>query len=299
MVREVARRFRDQYGVTSRSQLRAIGVTRHQVRLRVACGEWEEVGSTVVRLGGSALTPEQALMVLCLGAGPEALASHLSAAWLWRLAEPPERHAVIVARGRSARTNRGDVHRPRDYPAPVAIRSRIPCTNPLRTILDVAGVVTPEELDQVLDRALASKLVTVAGLSAELERLARQGRPGCGPLRRALGWRGHCTKGDLSVLERMALQLLDRGGIKPLAIEQETGGELNYRLDIVLAPGLAMEVDGYAYHQGAEQMVEDSRRRNRVALAGTKVLVYTWRDIAHDGRRVLSELRAALSQLAR
>ncbi len=64
----------------------------------------------------------------------------------------------------------------------------------------------------------------------------------------------------------------------------------------MLCAGLALEVDGYSYHQGAEQMAEDVRRRNRLHLSGTRVLVYTWRDIAYDGHRVVQEVRWAMAQ---
>jgi very-short-patch-repair endonuclease len=94
----------------------------------------------------------------------------------------------------------------------------------------------------------------------------------------------------------MTLRLLHGAGIAPMGIETRPHSELSYRLDILLAPGLALEVDGYSYHHSAQQMAEDARRRNRLQLAGTQTLVYTWRDIAHDGPRVVLEVRTALSQ---
>jgi hypothetical protein len=43
-------------------------------------------------------------------------------------------------------------------------------------------------------------------------------------------------------------------------------------------------------------MTEDARRRNRLYLSGTQLLVYTWRDVVFDGHRVIAEVRQALSQ---
>ena len=84
--------------------------------------------------------------------------------------------------------------------------------------------------------------------------------------------------------------------MSPLAVEVRTGDDLSYRVDIMLRPGLALEVDGYAFHHTPEQLTEDARRRNRLYLSGTQVLVYTWKDIVYDGHRVIAEVRQALAQ---
>jgi very-short-patch-repair endonuclease len=162
--------------------------------------------------------------------------------------------------------------------------------------VDVAAVASPEELEAMVDRALASKLVSLAAVSTELERLARPGRRGVDALRSALGWRKTAGVAHPSVLESKVLRLLDHAGVKPLAVEVKTSSGLSYRVDIVLRPGLALEVDGYAYHHTPEQMTEDARRRNRLYLSGTQMLVYTWRDVVYDGQRLIAEVRQALAQ---
>jgi len=296
--RELARRFRDQHGVLSRDQLRAIGVSPGIVRRRLQSGEWETVVPRVVRLSASARTPEQRLLADCLAVGPSAIASHLSAAWLWHLSEPPERHHLTVPRALSARSAAARVHRPRDFPAQVAMLKQIPCTTPLRTIVDVAGLCPPDELEDIMDRALSAKLVDIAGVEAELARVCRSGRPGVDALRRELKWRRPLGLEAMSVLESKTLRLLERSGVKPAGVEVSTAGGPGYRLDILLGRGLAMEVDGYAYHHSPEQMTEDARRRNRLLASGITVLVYTWKDIAEDGHRVIAEVRHLLGQSA-
>ncbi len=294
--RELARRFRDQYGVVSRSQLQALGVSRNMVQHRLGTGEWEKLSPKTVRLAGSARTPEQDLFALCLAAGPTAVASHQSAAWLWRFTGLPERHAVTVTRSSSRRPEVGDVHRPSDFPAHIVTLRNIPCTDPLRTLLDVAAVVAPEELEDIVDRALAGKVVTIDAMAAQLDRSARPGRAGIEALRSALRWRQTAGVAQPSVLESRALRLLRQAGVAPLAVEVRTGNDLSYRVDIMMRPGLALEVDGYAFHHTPEQLTEDARRRNRLYLSGTQILVYTWKDIVYDGHRVIAEVRQALAQ---
>jgi hypothetical protein len=296
VTRELVHRFRDQHGVISRSQLNALGVSSRTLRRRLAIGEWEQVSYRAMRLAGSRPTPEQDLLAQCLAAGPAAVASHQSAAWLWRLSEVPERHAVTVPRSLSGRRLTCDVHRPVDFPARIAMVANIPCTDPLRTIVDAAAVMTFEELELLVDRALANRVVTMDGVEAELARASRKGKRGLESLRSAVKWRRSIGAAQPSVLEARTLRLLERAGIKPVGWEVKASSEHSYRVDIMLRTGLALEVDGYAYHHSPEQMAEDTRRRNRLYLSGTQVLVYTWRDVAHDGARLVFEVRGALSQ---
>jgi hypothetical protein len=263
---------------------------------RLETGEWEKLGPKVIRLAASGRTPEQDLLALCLTAAATALASHQSAAWLWQFAGPPACHAVTVRRSARGRTEIGAVHRPQDFPTHVVTLRNIPCTDPLRTIVDVAAVTPPAELEDILDRALASKLVSMGALESELGRLARKGRGGVEALRSALRWRTAAGVAHPSVLESRVLRLLHGAGLEPLGVEVKTGPERSYRVDIMLHPGLALEVDGYAYHHSPEQMTEDARRRNRLYLSGVQVLVYTWKDVVCDGHRLVAEVRQALGQ---
>src|SRR5947209_3558105 len=139
-LRLVAQGFRRQYGVAARRQLRALGVTVKYEQAKVARGEWERPTPRVVRLAGSPPSPEQDLMIALLEVGPAAVASHQSAAWLWDLVPPPDRHAVTIGLGIRWRSGPFDVHRLSDVPRVSSCRN-IPATNPLRTLVDLAGVV--------------------------------------------------------------------------------------------------------------------------------------------------------------
>ena len=172
----------------------------------------------------------------------------------------------------------------------------IPCTNPLRTLVDLAGVTHRHHLDDAVDRAIATRLVTVEAIEAEIDRLSQHGRPGVGLLRRALTGRGYSQAPSPSVLESRTLRLLSRGGIQPEGVEVCVD-DGRYRLDVALAARLAMEVDGYAYHATPEAMGRDLRRRRDLGRMGWTVLPFTWLDITCDGPRVLQEVRGALRRL--
>ncbi|MBO0732037.1 MAG: DUF559 domain-containing protein, partial [Acidimicrobiaceae bacterium] len=129
---------------------------------------------------------------------------------------------------------------------------------------------------------------------AELERLGRRGRRGAGVLRAALKRRGFSGVPNPSVLESRLHRLLYQGGVTPIGTEVRLGPERRYRVDAMLCKDVVLEVDGYSYHNSPEQFAEDKRRRQRLRLSGLVVLEYTWADVVHDGRRVLSEVREAL-----
>jgi hypothetical protein len=285
--------------LATEKSLRLLGVTYAEQRHRVQTGEWDLPAPGVVRLAGSVSTPEQALLAACLSAGTSGVGSHQSAAWMWGLLERvPSRHAITVARGVTTRLHGVDVHRPVDYPAHVVTLRHIPCTDPLRTLVDLAAVSSDRTLDDAVDRALAHKLLTLEAIQAEMKRLSRRGRRGVGKMRAALRRRGFVGAPHPSVLESRTLALLRRHRIEPISTEVRMGPDGRYRIDVLIAPGVVMEVDGYAYHSDPEQVAEDKRRRNGIRLGGALLLDYTWRDITYDGRRVAAEVRQARAERA-
>ena len=296
----VLRIMRRQEGVISRSQALAVGMTSRQVDLTVRAGAWQRVHRGVYRLAGAPMTAYGQVVAACL-ARPGAVVSHQSAAWLWDLvSDPPPLPTLSVLPSASHHTPGVVVHRVADLPAARIVTWRgIPSTNPLRTLVDLAGVTTGRQLDDAVDRALAARLVTVEGLLAEAGRLARPGRRGVGRLRDALGRRGLIGAPHPSVLESRLLRLLARGGVTVAGVEVRVDGEDGrYRLDVVLSSRVALEVDGYRYHAGADVMERDLHRHNDLGLQGWVVLRFTWVDVVRDGDRMLNQVRDALRRYA-
>jgi very-short-patch-repair endonuclease len=179
--------------------------------------------------------------------------------------------------------------------SPVSRRG-IPTTNPVRSLLDFSSVAAEGMLDNAVDRVLARQLVTVEGILAEIGHESRPGRSGLRALRASLRRRGYVGAPNPSVLESKFLRLLRRYRLDPLAVEVQIDASGRYRVDSAISEDLFVEVDGHAYHHSPEQKVDDERRRNRIRLSGKFLLVYTWRDVVHDERRVIAEIRQALAQ---
>ncbi|HEX4863685.1 MAG TPA: hypothetical protein VFV02_06410 [Acidimicrobiales bacterium] len=295
-MRELLRRFAAQHGLVGRDEARLLGIDSRMERRRIESGEWESLGRHVIRMVAAPATGEQSLMAACIEAGPGAVASHQSAAWLWELAPAPSRHWVTVPRARCPQVPCADVHRMGTGALSPVPRRGIPVTDPARTLVDFASIADPQMLDFAVDRALARRLVTVEAILAEIERESRPGRRGIRSLRDSLRRRGLIGAPHPSVLESALLRLLLRHRIEPMAVEVHIHAEGHYRVDAAVSEEVLVEVDGYAYHHSPEQKTEDERRRNRIRLSGKVLLVYTWRDVIHDGKRVVEEIRQALAQ---
>ena len=151
-----------QHGVLSRRQALCEGLSPSAIDRRLAAGEWVRVFQGVYRLAGVQTTWEQRVMAGCLAAGPDAVASHRSAAALHGMPGAPRWVEVMVPRSHQVRVGGVIAHRTRLFaPEDVGRLRGIPATTPGRTIADLAGVYSKEKLGPMLDYALARRLVTL------------------------------------------------------------------------------------------------------------------------------------------
>lgn len=237
-------------------------------------------------------------MAACLAAGPAAAASHLSAAWLLGLVKrPPGRPVITIPYSRSIRLAGVTVHRSLDLDQTRLLERRgIRYTDPLRILTDLACEIGADELSMIMDAALYTGLVSTAGLEAEIARRSTSGRRGPSRLAELLQTRGMIGGPPPSVLEAQAMRLFRQYGIPVLAREVRFYDDGRYRIDFVMAQGLAVEVDGFAHHWSPEAKSYDDTRRNRLRAGGLVVLVYDWRAIRQEPTRVVTEIRQALDR---
>ena len=292
-------RFARQHGVIGRQDALADGLTRSQIRRRVQSGRWLEPMPGVYRHAAHPVTPEQQIMAAVLSAGPPAVASHQAAAYLWGLLSWPEagdRAAVTVPLPAHPRSYGFDVHRVRHLDwARVQIWKGIECNDPIWTVLDLAGVVSGTVLDRAVDRGLAMRLFTIAGLQAEVVRRAGRGRAGVGRLRERLELRGLIGAPHPSVLESRAMRFLRRYRIPVIRSEVVVGDNGEYRVDFHLMEQVMWEVDGYAWHFSPEQMERDNARRDAIRLSGLDLYVDTWRTLGGNQPVIARKLRVAIT----
>ena len=180
-------------------------------------------------------------------------------------------------------------------PARVSFRSGIPCTNPLRALVDLAATADHRTVSAPSTRPYRRRLVSGQALDAELERRTARGRRGVRPLTADPG-RSRRDRGARRQRPRTGNPLLlDRGASRHRFRGGKAGPDDRYRLDFMLLPPVAMEVDGYTHHWSPEAKAADEARRNQLRLDGLFLLVYTWIDIRAEQRRVYRELTTALA----
>jgi REase_MTES_1575/Transcriptional regulator, AbiEi antitoxin len=300
---DLRRWLRSHHGVIGYNEALRLGASPGMIRSKVARGEWTPIYRGVYR---HAATPSDAYQDLRAGyvaTRGVGVVSHRSAAWVWGLLPGPRAMTELSVPTNGPRP-RGHphliVHRSGDLDlSKVVHRHSIIVTNPLRTLVDIAGVIAPADLTEAVDAAAARHLVTIAGLAAELERLARPGRDGVGVLRRHLIERGFVGAPEPSVLEAHARRLVLRSGLPLPEVELRVGEEGEYRLDIAWpAIRFTIEVDGYAWHFSPEHLRRDLSRRNVLEQLGWTIHVFTWHEVVNRPDKVIAQITATYRRLA-
>jgi len=177
----LARLAEKQHGVFSRAQAMECGLSSDTIDRRVSSAAWERLYPGIYRLAGVRATWKQSLLAACLGWGTGAVISHRAAAALWELPGfSPGTIELIVPRKRE-RARGHVVHRPLALPrADVTVVDAIPVTTPGRTLVDLAGCVNADVLEEALDDALRRRLVSLARMRWQLRESG--GRRGIGVL---------------------------------------------------------------------------------------------------------------------
>jgi very-short-patch-repair endonuclease len=286
----------DQHGVIHLRQARASGLSHDGVLRRQHLGRLIEVHPCVFRVAGAPATHLAALRAAALAVGPGGVVSHRSAAWLWGLL-PDEGQVVEVSvpRSRGPRLQGVVLHRSRDLVAAhTTIRSGIPVTNPLRTLVDLGAVCSRWTVEDALDRGLVARRFSVAAVEWLLHDVARSGRRGCGVLRAVLDDRALGTAPPDGLLEPRMARLLRSYGLPP-AVFHHPVPEAHAELDFAYVDQrLAIEVDGYEVHGTRRAMDDDHERHNRLVAAGWTVLRFTWHQVVKRPEKVASTVRSAL-----
>ncbi|MHB8293176.1 MAG: type IV toxin-antitoxin system AbiEi family antitoxin domain-containing protein [Acidimicrobiales bacterium] len=298
MTREVRRQLdawaRSHHGVLTREAALLIGATPGSLRQMVESGQWQRVHAGVFVPAALRTGPLTDTAAALAAGGPEAAASHGSAAWLLGIAErAPSRPALTVPPQRRPRLAGVDVHRGNVVDRRSA--QGLACTSPLRTLLDLAGRSSVAQLDMAVDRCLAKGLVRMRDLR-RLGSGAQKYSRGLEPLRASLQRRGYTGAPEPSVLESRLCRLLVAAGVEQPRSEVIWGPEGEYRLDFAYPPKrLAIEVNGYVWHFSPEQQARDHERYNRLIAAGWRVLIYSWQLVMREPERMIAGIAALLA----
>ena len=291
---------KQQMGLVSRAQAKALGMTRTTIGERLTGQRWQAVYPGVYLLGVVPPNWHQRLLAACLFAGPNAVASHRAAGVVWQLDGLVRAPLEILLPHREEAIPRGAVvHRSRKLDErDVTRRGAIPVTTVERTLVDLGRYLEARETEKALESALRLGLATPQSVWRYVEE--RGGRiPGCRKLRAIMLARADAKPAG-SGGEVEFLRLLRRAGL-PTPIRQFKlrlpSGALVF-LDFAWPDlRLGMEYDGYDSHGGRLAHAADLERQNAIVSLGWTLLRYPGSRVRRQPAAVVEEVDAAIRRL--
>jgi predicted transcriptional regulator of viral defense system len=156
--------------VVARSQLLALGLSPDAIRHRIDRGRLHPLWRGVYAVGRPDVGQRGRWMAAVLSCGSMALLSHRSAAALWGLKQPSAEIEVVVPHDVARRRPGIRVHRQAGLdPTRRRLLDRIPVTDPVSTLVDLASCVAREQLEAAINEADHLDLITPEALRAAIE----------------------------------------------------------------------------------------------------------------------------------
>lgn len=243
-------------------------------------------------------------MAAVLACGDGAVLSHESSSALWgfrqtntgsegRRAQPELIH-VSVPPDRVRRLEKVRVHRrARLEETECTEREGIPITTPARTLIDLATLLQPGELEAAVNSADKLGLIDPEALRGEID--GHCGMDGVKGLRRVVDRRTFALTD--SELERRFLRLVNRARLPLPKTQQRVNG---FRVDFLWPEvRLIVETDGLRYHRTAHQQSRDRVRDQAHVAAGFTALRFTHAQVVHEPRYVAQTLRTVLNSITK
>ncbi len=293
-----------QYGVLSRNQALASGMTEPMIWHRIGSGRWESVLPGVYRISGAPIFALQQLMAAHLYAGRDSVVCARSAAAAWGL-EGGLFVPVEVASPRQVRTSTDSEVVPRRCSAlnacDVALLDCLPITNRIRTLIDMSAEVSERTLDIALDQVLRSRPASLGKLVRRMDELRPMRLRGTARLRRLVEERDPRRAMTESQLETLVRRWIRRHGF-PEPVVQHRVLLPQYgtaRLDFAYPDKLVgVEADSYAWHSSRDAFERDRARNSEFASLGWIIIQTTSREMERYPDRPATRLWRALERRA-
>jgi very-short-patch-repair endonuclease len=275
-----------QHGIVARRQLLDAGIGRRAIDHRVDLGRLHVVHRGVYALGHRVLLTRARWMAAVLASGPGAVLSHRPAAVLAGLRRPPAPLEVTVRHHGSGRRGiRTSYARLPDDE--VTVIDGIPVTTVPRTLLDLASVLPPHQLERALNEAEIQGRSDSLSLPELIVRYPR--RKGVAAIRDALGAGPVPTRDELEARFRAFIRA------RRLPTPRFNFNVQGYECDCVWPDrGLIVELDSRAFHDTSAAFERDRERDRILTAAGWRVIRVTWRQLHQARERVAADLRRLL-----
>ncbi len=231
-----------------------------------------------------------------LACGPRASLSHRSAAALHGLLRAGATPIEVTVAGGGIPGGRGiNTHRTRRLlSADRVLVDAIPTTTIPRTLLDLAELVDRRTLSRAFEEADRLGVLQLDGLAEQYE--LANGRHHRRLFASVLA--AHSAPPDVrSELERRFGELCEQDGIPPPSWNVLVAGHV---VDCLwAAEKVVVELDGFAFHRTRGSHEQDHERDVDLALAGFRVLRFSWRQVSSQQQKVALAVKRELSGRAR
>lgn len=164
-----------------------------------------------------------------------------------------------------------------------------------RTVIDCARHLSEEEMDVLLDSAIRRGMRRRTFMSRMAE-ICVPGRPGGRLVRKLVSERETEQGLTGSAFERLILRTIKWAGL-PMPVCQWPCADKGFKAYIDFAypeMGIAIEADGYRWHDGRQAFESDRRRMSELASRGWRVISVTWTQLKYDSVGVTTRLERAL-----
>jgi very-short-patch-repair endonuclease len=283
-----------QRGRISRGQLVVAGIGAAQTARLLAAGRLVREQRGVFTVGHDAPTEYGAETSALLAVRTGAALSHWTAAHLWGLVAPDREDGVVHAtvhgcsggRPKGVRVHRSEILHQRD----LRILNGLPLTSPARTLLDLAPHLTARELERAVDQMVVHRAGHLGDLTELLRRCGRH--PGTSALSDLVIRHAGTTFTRSEAEERFLALVRDAQLPQPLVNARRHGFEVDFLWPEL---GIAVEIDGYAFHRGRSSFEDDRRRDAILKTKGIDVIRITWRQLTDEPLAVIARLAATLN----
>jgi very-short-patch-repair endonuclease len=271
---------RTQHGVITQAQAEQLEITRRALFWLVKNETLQRVAKGIYRYVSVKPSFEQNARIACYAGGHKAAVSHVSAGYLHGLDGLKDREPKIIdlslPRARNVPKLANVATHRRVVEMPLTIIRKLPVTTLPQTIVDLAGVLGPRELELALDSAQRKSDDLLEGLAKLIGAMRHPLPAGVPRLVELMIIRG--TKPTDSGLEVDLGRRLRAEKFTGFVAQHEIwdGDEYVMRVDFAwVALKIAVHADSYSFHHQRERFERDARQRTKLAGMGWTMIMVT------------------------
>lgn len=285
----------ERHRIVSTRALAALGFSPTRVSQRVAEGRLTRLHRGVYLVGPGRPSLRGKWLAAVIACGDGAAMSHRHGAMLWDMRRTDRASVDVTVPGSARRKHDGiTVHRTRSlHSDDITVIDGIPVTSPERTLLDLAEVVSPHQLQRAYEQAEKLRIIDHAKLRALVER--SNGRRGLKHLLPLLDYDPTPATEAWSELERLFHDLVRESGLPPYQRNVAVDGDLSPVDAYWPDARLVVELQSYEHHSGKDAFERDHEKRARLMAAGHAVLTLTHAQVTGEATEMVATIEALLS----